>query len=69
MEFKGLTMIICICANVNSDTLKSEAKSADSVKDLIKKTGACSDCKTCYLAIKDIYNENKKSPDCMACSN
>lgn len=51
-------MIICICKKVNEQEIKEQlSKHQGCVKEVIKETGACTQCKKCAKEISNLKQE------------
>lgn len=52
-------MVVCICSNTTENDIKQYLEDGFTCKEIIKKTGACSDCKTCCSTIGELIKEHK----------
>lgn len=51
-------MIICICSATSDSEVIPLAKSGFTKKEIIKKTGACQNCKICCAEMKSIIEQH-----------
>jgi len=59
-------MIICVCKNINSATVKASIEDgASSVEEVRAATGASSSCGKCQFKVNGLINESAAEEPCL----
>jgi bacterioferritin-associated ferredoxin len=63
-------MIICVCNNVNSSTIRSSIDDgASSVEEIREATGASSCCGKCQFKVNGLLQESEPTQQCLRQAN